>query len=79
MMMRELLEKVISWLLTADRRMIGALLGGCFGLLYLIVGFWRTIVFLGFVLLGYAVGRMFERNEDWRDVIDRIMPNRSRE
>jgi uncharacterized membrane protein len=77
--MRETLAKIGLWLLSADRRFLGALLGGVFGLLYLIVGFWKTIVFLGFVLLGYSLGRMFEVNEDWRDVIDRIMPNKSRD
>ncbi|GIM44552.1 hypothetical protein DNHGIG_01010 [Collibacillus ludicampi] len=77
--MKETLGKIGLWLLSADRRFLGALLGGVFGLLYLIVGFWKTIVFLGFVLLGYSLGRMFEVNEDWRDVIDRIMPNKSRD
>lgn len=75
-------EKFIQfglWLLSADRRILGAILGCVLGLIYLLVGFWKTIVFLGFVLLGYTVGRMVENHEDWRDVIERLRSHKSKD
>lgn len=42
---------------------IGIVAGIVFGILYLIVGFWRTIAFGIFVIIGATIGRYFDTND----------------
>jgi len=65
--------------LSGNLRLLGTLIGFFFGILYLVFGLFKVIVFTIFVLLGYFIGKMFDDREDWRDVIDRIMPPKHRE
>ncbi len=65
--------------LSANMRLLGTVIGIFFGILYLVFGLFKTIVFAIFVLLGYFIGKMLDDREDWRDVIDRIMPPKHRE
>jgi uncharacterized membrane protein len=69
----------IYHVLSANKRLFGALVGVFFGILYLFFGLIKTIVFTIFVALGYFIGKMMDEREDWRDVIDRIMPPKYRE
>lgn len=75
--MKQFWERILSILMSLRGRSIGVGVGAILGLLYLFVGFWKVIIVLGFVVLGYAVGTVWERNEDWRDVMDRILPPKS--
>ncbi|MBL0388134.1 DUF2273 domain-containing protein [Tumebacillus sp. ITR2] len=70
--------QVLQFLL-ANKRFLGLAVGFVFGLLYLIFGFLQTIAFALFLVIGYFVGKMFDDREDWRDVLDRIMPPKYRE
>ncbi|WP_018132464.1 DUF2273 domain-containing protein [Effusibacillus pohliae] len=72
-------RKILSFLQTANLRIIGMLAGGLLGLLYLVVGFWKSLVFAGFIFAGYLVGRWLDSQEDWRDVVDRLIPDKSRD
>ncbi|KEO82546.1 DUF2273 domain-containing protein [Tumebacillus flagellatus] len=72
------LLQVLHFLL-ANKRFLGLAVGFVFGLLYLIVGFLQTVAFALFLVAGYFVGKMFDDREDWRDVLDRIMPRKDRE
>lgn len=65
--------------LSANKRLLGTVIGIFFGILYLVFGLFKTIVFTIFVALGYFIGRTLDDREDWRDVIDRIMPPKHRE
>lgn len=72
-------NKILSFLQTASLRTLGMLAGALLGMLYLFVGFWKALVFAGFIFAGYWVGRWLDSQEDWRDVVERLMPNKSRE
>ncbi len=65
--------------LSGNKRLLGTLIGVFFGILYLIFGLFQVIIFTLFVAAGYFIGKMMEDHEDWRDVIDRIMPPKYRE
>lgn len=65
--------------LVENKRFLGLAIGFVFGVLYLIVGFLQTVAFALFLVVGYFVGRMLDDREDWRDVLDRIMPPKYRE
>lgn len=73
------LRMMLSFIESSDRKTVGLLVGLVMGILYLFVGFWKVIVFGFFVGAGYAIGRLLERREDWRDVIDRVWSNYTRD
>jgi len=43
---------------------IGVLAGVFFGFLYLIVGFWDTLIFAFIVTVGYYIGNKADKKED---------------
>lgn len=55
---------------------LGILAGLLFGCIYLIVGFWNTLVFIVFVGTGYYIGRKLDQKEDLRDILDKILPGK---
>lgn len=57
-------------------KLLGAAAGFFFGLLYLLVGFWDTLVFVVFISTGYYIGRKLDHKEDLRDILDRILPGK---
>lgn len=57
-------------------RLIGAAVGLLFGLVYLIAGFFKTIVFGLFVGIGYWIGYYKDGREDLRDVVQAIIPEK---
>lgn len=56
----------------------GVAAGLFFGIIYLLVGFWDTLVFVVFVSTGYYIGRKLDHKEDLREILDRILPGKFR-
>ena len=50
---------------------IGAIAGGIFGLLVIIAGFWRALVFGVFVVAGFARGRYVDDHDSLKAAIAR--------
>ena len=50
---------------------IGAAAGGIFGLFAIIAGFWRSLVFLIFVIIGFLIGRFVDDHEGLKAAIAR--------
>jgi uncharacterized membrane protein len=78
------MDKLEKWIrvyqvLVANKRLLGALIGLLFGILYLIFGLAKTLVFVFFVLVGFLAGHFLDEREDWRDVIDKLLPPKYRE
>lgn len=71
-----MLRKILEFLETVNLRSIGILIGLLLGILYLFVGFWKAFVFIGFIVAGYLIGRWLDNQEDWREVIERLIPNK---
>ena len=55
---------------------IGISLGLIIGLIFLFVGFWKTVVFIGFVGLGLYIGRKFDNHKDFRDILEDLLPDK---
>lgn len=54
---------------------IGALAGLTLALLLVIFGFLKTLFILALTLTGYLIGvRYFANKEDFRDLLDKILP-----
>lgn len=55
-------------------RIIGTLAGITFALVYLHFGFLQTLFIGAAGLLGYYIGTRLDADEDWRTLLDRILP-----
>lgn len=61
-----MLDKMIAYILTEHRgKTIGVTLGLLASILYINLGFWRTILVGLFVLAGYQIGKKLDDNTDW--------------
>jgi uncharacterized membrane protein len=56
-------------------KVIGVIIGVIIGILYLLVGFFKTVIFVLVVVLGYLIGTRIDANENIRDLIERFLPN----
>jgi uncharacterized membrane protein len=59
-------------------KLTGVAAGLFFGIIYLLVGFWDTLVFVVFVGTGYYIGRKLDQKEDLMEILDRILPGKFR-
>ncbi|MGF9904880.1 DUF2273 domain-containing protein [Brevibacillus porteri] len=59
-------------------KLMGILAGVFFGIIYLLAGFWDTLVFVVFVGTGYYIGRKLDHKEDLREILDKILPGKFR-
>lgn len=57
-------------------KLIGVTAGLFFGIIYLLVGFWDTLVFLIFVGTGFYFGKKVDHKEDLLEILDRILPGK---
>jgi len=65
--------------LLANKRIFGAVIGLLFGILFLIIGFWKSVALAFFIFIGWFVGKMMDDKEDWRDVIEKLVPPKYRD
>ena len=57
-------------------KFVGIGIGLLVGFIYLFVGFWKTLIFIGFVALGLYLGKKFDNREDIRDVLEQLIPEK---
>ena len=53
-------------------KVTGAILGWCFGVLVLIIGFWNTMFLVFCLFIGAFLGTKFDSEEDFKKGIDQI-------
>lgn len=46
-------------------KLMGSIIGVFFGIIYLIVGFWDTLMFAIIALIGFYIGRKVDLKEKW--------------
>ena len=56
-------------------RIAGALSGLTLGVLFLTLGFWRTVFLLILATGGYMLGGKVDNKEDLLELLDRILPH----
>ncbi|MED1782601.1 DUF2273 domain-containing protein [Brevibacillus fortis] len=59
-------------------KLMGILAGLFFGIIYLLAGFWDTLVLVVLVGTGYYIGRKLDHKEDLREILDKILPGKFR-
>ncbi len=57
-------------------KLVGLILGILVGIIFLLVGFWKTVIFIGFISIGLYIGKKFDNREDFRDIIEKILPDK---
>ncbi|WP_339062478.1 DUF2273 domain-containing protein [Tepidibacillus marianensis] len=57
-------------------KILGVLIGLLVGFIFLFVGFWKTLVFVGFVAIGLYIGHKLDSRENLHDVLEEILPDK---
>ncbi|PTM58529.1 DUF2273 domain-containing protein [Desmospora activa] len=57
-------------------RLIGLVIGVVLGLIYLIVGFWKTVAFGMFVLVGFLIGQQWDDRDGLKEMLESINPGK---
>ncbi len=65
-----------KWLENNTGKALGLLAGLILGIVYLIFGFFDTLVFFLIVSAGLYVGNKLDKKEDLAEVLDRILPGK---
>ncbi|MBX6352928.1 MAG: DUF2273 domain-containing protein [Thermoflavifilum sp.] len=58
------------------RRWHGLIAGCLLWLIWMVFGFWATLLLIILGGVGFVVGRIMEENESWKDVIDKLLSER---
>ncbi|NLJ41667.1 MAG: DUF2273 domain-containing protein [Clostridiales bacterium] len=53
---------------------IGVLVGFLFGLIVILIGFWKTLFLTLCILIGYLLGGMTDKKERFISFLDKILP-----
>jgi len=56
-------------------KIIGSILGFILASLVLIIGFFKTLLIVSFVYIGYYIGKKIDNKEDLVEFLDRILPS----
>lgn len=59
-----------------QKKIVGALIGLIIGVLILTIGFFKTLLLCVTTLVGYYLGARWRLDEDFKDLILRIIPER---
>lgn len=56
--------------------LIGLIIGILVGIIFLLAGFWKTVIFTVFVTLGLFIGKKFDRHDDLKGILEEILPDK---
>jgi uncharacterized membrane protein len=57
-------------------KIAGMAIGLILAVLFILVGFWNTLVIVVFVTTGFYLGRKYDNREDFTALLDRILPGK---
>lgn len=63
-------------LMTLRRRWQGLLAGCVLWLAWMLVGLWATFLLVLLAAIGYAVGRILEEHQSWKDIVEKLLSER---
>ncbi len=70
----EVLTRLVGLFEHHRGKILGLLAGFLISILLLTVGFLKTFFIVGCSFVGYIIGKKIDNHEDFRDIIDRILP-----
>ena len=71
--MKEFFSNFIRWAEPVKYRLIGPLLGLVTAILFLTVGFFKTLLIIICVTAGFVMGYFFDNKADLGNMIDKVM------
>jgi len=69
-------QELENYIYRHPKRTLGALLGLLVGILILAIGFFKTLLLVVTTLIGYYLGSRFSLEEDLKELILKIIPER---
>ncbi len=73
--MKRLFIPLINFLQGKNPGVVGAVSGLSLGLLLVIFGFWKTLLVLFLMVMGYILGvKYFSNPEQFKQLLDRLLP-----
>ncbi|SIS63053.1 DUF2273 domain-containing protein [Alicyclobacillus vulcanalis] len=73
------LWKAWAWFSSLPHRYHGLAAAVLFWILWMIFGFWRVLLLAVLAAAGYALGRVWEEQQSWRRVLERLLTDRTTE
>jgi uncharacterized membrane protein len=70
------LRAVILQVLGMKRRYLGLICGCFLWILWIIFGFWATLLLFVLATAGFAVGRIMEERKSWKEILDKLISER---
>jgi len=70
------LRQNLARLVQMRRRWLGLLIGCILWVFFMWFGFWTTLLLVILAAAGYAVGRIFEADQSWKTVVDKLLSER---
>lgn len=67
-------EDLIRYIISNKGKVLGALIGLTFGILFLVLGFFKTILILMCTFIGYLIGARIDIDGSLKKLLDRILP-----
>lgn len=68
-------EKLFEILVDNYGKLIGSIIGLIVAILFLTLGFFKTILLISLIVLGYYIGKKIDNRESIIEILDRILPN----
>ena len=72
----ETVSRILALFYRHRGKVLGILTGFVLSILFLTVGFWKTLFISICCTVGFIIGKKIDNREDFRDLIDRILPPR---
>lgn len=69
-------KEVILHVLTLKRRWLGLICGCLLWVLWMVFGFWATLLLFVLAAIGFVVGRIMEEHKSWKDILEKILSER---
>ncbi|WP_236908762.1 DUF2273 domain-containing protein [Clostridium sp. Cult3] len=74
-MAREMFSKFIDWVRNHKGKFFGGILGFLIAILVLNIGFFKTLFIVLCTWAGYYLGSKSDSKENFKDLIDKIIPH----
>ncbi|MCX7918357.1 MAG: DUF2273 domain-containing protein [bacterium] len=65
-------DVILSFLERRPRTVIGLIIGFIIGLLLVTLHFWKTVLVIVCVTIGYCIGKYLDTRKDWGEILDRL-------
>ncbi len=78
-MSKEMINKFTEWVKEHKGKFFGGIIGFIIAILILNIGFFKTLFIVLCTWLGYYLGSKSDNKEDFRELIEKIIPNSNKE